>query len=359
MRGFVYLLIVVLVSFGAPALTSTAAEGQAIESVNDAALMTRRPARLLSEYRLFSNGGAQVPNERVYPYDLVTPLFTDYAAKYRFVYVPMGTSAEYDDRESFDFPVGTVLVKTFAYPADFRKPSENIRLVETRLLIHQDAGWNAWAYVWDEDMSDARLKVAGKTLPMSWTDKNGVERSTQYVVPNKNQCKGCHVLGDTIAPIGPKARNLNMTYEYDSGPENQLAFWSGHGLLRGAPEPDQAPAIPRFDDPDADLDARARAYLDVNCAHCHRAEGPGSTSGLFLTWWEDNKTSWGYKKRPVAAGRGSGGLDYDISPGQPAESILIYRLKSTDPGVMMPELGRTMVHDEGLDLLKDWIKSLE
>lgn len=358
MRALLPIILYLLVlPFGASSVAVAAPPSAT--TVNEAALLAARPARKLSTYNLFRDGKAQVPSDGVHPYDLATPLFTDYAHKYRFMYVPEGQPAAYTERESFEFPVGSVLVKTFAYPADFREPDKDIRLVETRLLIHQEKGWQAWAYVWNEDMTDADLKVAGKTLPVSWIDETGEARAIQYVVPNRNQCKGCHVIGHTFSPIGPKARNLNFSYEYDSGAENQLAYWSAHGLLTGAPAPEEAPSVPRYDDPAADLNARARAYLDVNCAHCHRAEGPGSTSGLFLTWWETGKTAWGYKKRPVAAGRGSGGLMYDIEPGKADQSILVYRLNSTDPGVMMPEVGRTTVHEEGLALLKDWINGLE
>lgn len=338
-------------------LLSTVAE--AVEPVNDEALMQRRPAKLLSTYNLFTDPKAQTPNERLHPFDLQQPLFTDYAHKYRFVYVPAGAKATYDPKEAFAFPVGSVLVKTFAYPADFRKPNENIRLIETRLLIHQEKGWNAWAYVWNEDQSDAVLKVAGKTLPVSWIDEAGKARSTDYVVPNKNQCKGCHTFNKSLSPIGPKARNLNKDFTYVGGTQNQLSYWSHAGLLDGAPAPMEAPSIPKMDDLSASLNSRARAYMDINCAHCHRIEGPASTSGLFLTYDETTPAKWGYKKRPVAAGRGSGGLNYDVAPGEPDKSILIFRLDSTDPGIMMPELGRTMVHDEGVKLLKDWIKQLE
>jgi len=327
--------------------------------VNDAALMDNRPARLLSVYNLFANPAAQVPNTGLYPYDLQQPLFTDYAHKYRFAYVPGGQKARYSDKEVFEFPVGTVLVKTFAYPADFRKPDEDIRLIETRLLIHRENGWNAWAYVWNEAQTDAVLKVAGKTLPVSWIDETGEPQSIRYVVPNKNQCKGCHTFNKKFSPIGPKARNLNKNYSYMAGSENQLAYWSKAGVLAGVPAGKKLPSIPRADDLAAPIKDRARAYLDINCAHCHRREGPASTSGLFLTYSETNAATWGYKKRPIAAGRGSGGLLYDIVPGDPDQSILIFRMESTDPGIMMPEVGRTTVHTEGVELLRQWILQLD
>lgn len=336
-----------------------AAAPVAFAQVDDDALMQKRPAKLLSTYGLFSDGGAQRPASGVLPFSIKVPLFTDYAHKYRFIYMPEGKAASFDAQEVMDFPVGSVLVKTFAYPADFRKPSENVRLVETRLLIHQPQGWNAWAYVWNEDQTDAVLKVAGKTIPVSWVDGSGKAQNIDYVVPNKNQCKGCHTFNKEFSPIGPKARNLNYTIDYADGAHNQLQKWEQEGFLEGLPDLATLETIPSLDDESASVTDRARAYLDINCAHCHRAEGPASTSGLFLTYGESRPTTWGYKKRPVAAGRGSGGLAYDIAPGNPAESILIYRLDSTDPGIMMPELGRTTVHEEGLALLQQWIKELK
>lgn len=345
-------VLVVVASLATPAFAE-------VLPVNDDAILEPRPARLLSAYGLFLDGRAQTPNEGVHPFSLQQPLFTDYANKYRFVYMPKGTKATYQETEVFDFPVGTVLVKTFAYPADFRKPAEDIRLIETRLLIHQATGWTAWAYVWNQDQSDAVLKVAGKSLPVSWIDSTGQERSITYAVPNKNQCKGCHSLGKDFTPIGPKARNLNFEFAYSAGARNQLQYWSEAALLSGAPPHEAAPSVPAMDDMSASLNDRARAYMDINCAHCHRLEGPASTSGLFLTYGETNRTAWGYKKRPVAAGRGSGGFIYDIVPGDPDRSILLFRMTSNDPGIMMPELGRSIVDDEGIALLSVWIKGLK
>lgn len=326
--------------------------------VNEEALLEKRPQRLLSAYGLFGNASAQTPSQGVLSYDLKVPLFTDYAEKYRFVYVPKGHSATYHGQETFEFPVGSVLVKTFAYPADLRKPDAEIRLVETRLLIHQKEGWNAWTYVWNDEQTDASLKVAGKVLPIEFVDREGQSQSINYVVPNKNQCKGCHTFDRALTPIGPKARNLNKDFHYADRSVNQLVMWSERGILTGVPSLDQIEVLPAMEDSAAPIDKRARAYLDINCAHCHRREGPGSTSGLFLTYGEQNPTAWGLNKRPVAAGRGSGGLTYDIAPGDAESSILYYRMESRDPGIMMPEVGRTMVHAEGLDLIRDWINQM-
>ncbi len=328
------------------------------DKVNDAALMAPKPARLLSAYGLFIEPAKQTPNVGVLPYDLITPLFTDYATKYRFVYIPVGQSAAYRGQEVFEFPVGTALVKTFAYPADLRQPAEQVRLIETRLLIRHDAGWKAWAYVWNEDMSDARLKIAGQRLSIVVADKSGLPMEIDYAVPNANQCKGCHALNKELTPLGPNARNLNHDYSYGGAVKNQLRMWNDLSLLTDMPEFDDLPRATDWSDERQPLDARARSYLDVNCAHCHRKEGPASNSGLFLTAWEDDRTAWGYRKRPVAAGRGSGGLEFDIEPGSADRSILIYRMRSLDPAIMMPELGRSMVHTEALEMLEGWINGL-
>ncbi|RMF12242.1 MAG: hypothetical protein D6757_09950 [Alphaproteobacteria bacterium] len=328
--------------------------------VNEALIRSGRPAPRLSDWGLFRDIAKLEPAEGVVPYHLITPLFTDYALKYRFVHVPKGAPARYDPKEAFAFPIGSVLVKTFAYSPDLRRPEVGVRWLETRLLVHSTKGWRAFPYVWKADGSDALLKVGGAVRNVSFIAPDGRRRDIRYHVPNMNQCKGCHVLGHDISPIGPKARNLNALHDYGNGlVENQLVHWARLGILSGGPaDPDAAPRVPAFEDPTAPLEARARAYLDVNCAHCHRREGPASTSGLFLTWDQPAGPNLGIMKRPTAAGRGAGDLLYDIVPGRPDESILVYRMESTDPGVMMPELGRSMVHEEGVRLIREWIAAL-
>jgi uncharacterized repeat protein (TIGR03806 family) len=318
------------------------------------------PFEKLSQYGLFAGDpAAQAPAEGVIPYELNSALFSDYAEKFRFVKLPPGTHATYREADAFEFPVGTVIAKTFAYPRDARDPSKGRRLIETRILRREPDGWVGLPYVWDADQTEATLDVAGDTVDVSWVHADGRTRTNSYIIPNVNQCKGCHRRGEAITPIGPKARHLNRDFPYRDGPENQLARWARLGALAGAPAPDRAPRLAAWDDPESGtLDDRARAWLEINCAHCHNPEGPARSSGLDLTAAGRNPAAYGVNKPPVAAGIGSGGRMYDIVPGRPDESILVYRIASTHPGVMMPELGKRLVHEEGVDLVKRWIAAM-
>jgi parallel beta-helix repeat protein len=310
----------------------------------------------LSQLRLFAD--ARDPRKNAsggVPYDLTTPLFSDYATKYRFVFVPPGTKATYSDTDAFDFPVGTVLAKTFAFGDGSAE-----RLVETRLLIHRASGWTGLPYVWNEDGADATLTISGTAVDLAFTHGKR-EIKTRYPVPNANQCTECHSGPDGFGPIGPKARLLNRDFAYDSGSENQLTHWTRLGLLDGAPaDATSAPRLPVWNDPkDGTLDRRARAYLEVNCAHCHSETGFARNTALFLSADETNATTIGICKPPVAAGIGAGNLHFDIVPGRPGKSILAHRLLSDEPAVKMPQLGRSVVHEEGAELIESWIRSLK
>jgi uncharacterized repeat protein (TIGR03806 family) len=329
------------------------------EAVALRTLLADKPAPTLAAYRLFTDPAARHPNAGLTPYALNTPLFSDYAEKFRFLYLPPGAKARYRATGPLDLPVGATLVKTFAYPADLRRPDADLRYLETRLLIHRRSGWVALTYVWNPAQTDAVLKRAGTRMDVAVTDLHGAPRTIDYAVPNQNQCKECHQLDETLIPIGPKARNLNGDYPYAEGPENQLAHWTRLGLLTGAPAPAATPRTPRWDDPAEPLADRARAYLDANCAHCHNLRAAASNSGLSLTLEETNPTAMGVGKHPVAAGRGSGDLAVGIDPGHPDASILAYRMASTEPGVMMPELGRSITHEEGLALVRAWIAGMK
>ncbi|MFZ4603357.1 MAG: SO2930 family diheme c-type cytochrome [Caulobacterales bacterium] len=323
------------------------------------ALLSDDPPQTLQATGLFRDAAATMPAPGVTPYALNTALFSDGAVKQRFVYLPPGAVAAYRADDVFDFPVGAVLVKTFAFPLDLRAPDGPARRLETRLLVRRAGAWVALPYVWNAEGTEARLSPIGATLAVSYTDAAGAPSTLAWSAPNRNQCKGCHGLEGAVTPIGPKARNLNGDYPYADGRENQIAHWSRLGLLSGAPSPDVAPRVPTLRDETSPVALRARAYLDVNCAHCHRPGAAADTSGLDLSWSQTEPARYGVEKRPVAAGRGSASFEFDIAPGAPDKSILAHRLASTDPGVMMPELGRTLVDEEGLAVVRQWIAEMK
>ena len=298
------------------------------------------PAKL-SAFGLFRGNDPKTPSTGV-GYTLRAPLFSDYTDKHRFISIPAGKKAKVGADGVIDFPVGTVLVKSFGW-----SDVNDGRPVETRLLIRRVGGWTALPYIWDADGKDATLALGGRRVPVTFKSPDGETHSIRYAVPNKNQCKECHSLGGEIVPIGPKARNFIL----DPAASDHLRslYFENPAALK--------PAMPQWDDPKSgSVAARARAYLDVNCAHCHNPAGSASNSGLFLRWTDDPAgVNYGVGKRPTAAGRGSGGMDFAIAPGDPDHSFLIYRLESTDPGIAMPEVGRSTVHKEGAVLLRQWI----
>lgn len=313
-------------------------------------------------------------------YDLNTALFSDHALKLRLIRLPPATQMGYSSEEVLDFPVGTVIAKTFAYPvADlqtiptaigmrvtaselFPQVDGDILLIETRILVRQEKGWLALPYVWQADLKDATLALTGRSQALSLDLGDGFT-NFNYEVPNANQCKSCHVRVDgfdkRITPIGPRARFLNRPNHLLGADSNQLTHWAELGLLAGLPELTEVPRAPAAFDPDSGtLEQRARAYLDINCAHCHRPNGLASSTGLFLTSTNTDPMRMGICKSPIAAGNGSNQDGFDIEPGHPERSLLLLRLRSTDPAMRMPEVGRNLADPRGVALVEAWISQL-
>jgi len=337
--------------------------------------------QLLSEWHVvFRDGDRLALNRGVVPFDLNTPLFSDYAHKLRTLWMPPGAAARYSASQTFDFPVGTVISKTFYYPRAGGAPSavartydqsrdfsgsgldlHNVRLIETRLLVRREQGWEAFPYVWNAAQTDAELARTGDAMALELVAADGSREPFTYVVPNENQCAGCHVTNlktRAIAPIGPKARHLNRDYPYPEGVENQLDHLARVGYLTGLPPASEVPRSAAWRDTAQPLEARARAYLEINCGHCHSQTGPADTTSLTFDVGTPVDRHLGLCKPPVAAGRGTGDHFFDIVPGHPDDSILAFRMASREPGVMMPEQGRGTVHAEGLELIRQWIAAM-
>ena len=321
-----------------------------------------KPFEKLSEYNFFKGTLKDlIPNDKVLPYDLITALFSDYAHKARFVWMPEGTSAKYIKDEVVDFPVGAVLIKNFFYENDETNSGKGRRIMETRLLVKRTDKWDALDYVWNDAQTEAELNIVGDTKKVDFINVHGKNIHLDYSVPNKNQCKNCHNQNNVLVPIGPKVRYLNKDFSYATGKKNQLDKWTEVGYLTGYKKEENSTnkIADAFDSTSGTLEERAEAYIEVNCAHCHRKEGSANTTGLFLLLSEKNPESWGIMKSPVAAGRASGDNLYDVVPGKPDESILVYRMSENDPEIRMPELGRSIEHVEAVALIRQWIAEMK
>lgn len=320
-------------------LAAASAMARSFPEPNDNAIMSDTMPSVLSEYGFFDDARAQLPAARVTPYRLNTPLYSDGAEKLRFVYLPKGAQAKAQGDSLLDLPVGSALIKTFAFTENGKR-----RLIETRVLLHRKSGWVALPYLWDAGQTEATLALAGARVPV----KTPAGATIEYRVPNKNQCKECHGLDGAVVPLGPKARNLSGEW---------LGKFAAAGMLDKAPG--VANPLPLWEArADAAPGAAARAYLDVNCAHCHRSGASASNSGLDLRWEQADPKALGIMKRPVAAGRGAGDLLFDVVPGHPEQSILVHRMKSLEGGVAMPELGKATRDPEGIAAVEKWIAGL-
>ena len=302
----------------------------------------------LSEWGLFTDGLAQAPSSGVLPYTVVSPLFSDYAEKHRFIRVPEGTTAGFTADGPWDFPEGTVLVKTFAFPVDRRDPAMGERIIETRLLVLEEGTWTPYVYLWDGD--DAFLTQVGARVDVEWIHDDGATRTLTYRVPNAAQCANCHGGLDDPLPLGP--RTLQMDHA------GQLERLEAAGLFT-EPLPADRNALVDPEGTEGTLDERARAYLHANCGHCHRDQGSAGQSGLWLTAEVTESLQLGVCKRPVAAGRAAGGRTFDIVPGAPDESVMVFRMESDEAGIKMPELPSQLVHSEGVGLIREWIAAMD
>ena len=278
----------------------------------------------LSDYHIFKGPLHNLaPEAGFHPYHLATPLFTDYAEKQRLIRLPEGTKMTKIDQGLPDFPDGTLLVKTFYYYNDKRDTARGRRIMETRLMIRFIGKWLAATYAWNEAQTDATLQKGGSNSTVSWITATGETRTLSYHIPSPKECGTCHNNGDGLNPIGLKLRNLNI--------DHQIRSLQTAGLLNEF-DPHQLPHTARAFDDSFTLADQARAYLDINCAHCHNPNGYARRTGLYFGY-ELPLESAGIQKKKDAI------------------------LKKFQKG-KMPLLGTTVVHGEALELLRDYLTSL-
>lgn len=313
------------------------------------------PFSSLSDYQLFEGDLKNLePTYGVVPYTLNSSLFSDYAKKKRFIWMPNNSKASFvNENEILDFPVGTIIIKNFYYDNVF--PENNTKNIETRLLIRKQEGWIFANYAWNTEQSEAVLDMNGSYVDLQWQQGDAI-KSVQYRIPSAAECHTCHKVMEIAKPIGPKPRNLNLTYIYNDGPANQLDKLVSLGYLENT-LPETISQIPDYNNTSESLDQRARAYLDINCAHCHSEETHCAYRPLRLDFSStEDLTNMGVC---VDADTDIGfNLGHIVEPGNARNSVLYFRLNSTEPSTRMPLLSRTIVHTEGIQLIEEWINSL-
>jgi uncharacterized repeat protein (TIGR03806 family) len=317
------------------------------------------PLAKLSDYDFFQQPMRELkPKDGVVPYTVAAPLWSDAAGKGRYIVLPEGGKIGFVDGEGYTFPEGTIIIKTFFFDHDRRDPAAGARVIETRLLIREGGLWKPTTYLWDEAEEEATLTKVGKRVDVAFVDVDGTAKTEEYIVPNLDQCASCHERNDKDEVLGIITQQLNMDIVVDGQTVNQLTWLESQGIF-AAPLPETS-SLPRFAAPfgGETLDARARAYLHANCSHCHRDGGGAGKSGLVFLAWEQDMAKLGVCKVPAAAGPGTGGHPYDIVPGKPDESIVIFRMNSLDPEIKMPELPNRVIDAQGVSLIRDWIAAM-
>ena len=291
---------------------------------------------LLSQMGVFGgNLSGLNPADGVQLYEINSSLFTDYAHKQRLIRLPDGQSMRYNNTDLLPtFPDNTLIAKTFYYNLDERNPSLGKKIIETRILLKVNGTWLVGDYIWNTAQTEATYRETGSTESISYIDGNGTTQNVDYQIPSKQDCFTCHNNNATTFPIGPKLRNLNFIPSYTN--QNQLDYLAGLGLLQGVASGSTS-VLPNWEDENLLIDDRARAYMDVNCAHCHQPGGsvpPGFTL--------DFRLETDFNNTGIYANRGE----------------IIARFQSNLPTYRMPQLGRTVIHGEALQMLNEYIDSL-
>lgn len=284
----------------------------------------------LSDYNIFAGDpAALIPGNGFQLYELATGLFTDDAEKQRLIKVPAGKSIVAVNDGLPQFPDSTILVKTFYYFNDKREPSKGKRLIETRLLVKLNGQWLAGTYVWNEAQTDAMLVNKGSGVPVTWTDEKANRRTISYRIPAPKDCASCHNSNNLLMPVGIKIRNLNGEVVRNNVSINQLQYLKNTGVMN-AVDASRFAQLPNWKNERYTLTERVRAYLEVNCAHCHSDKGSCARSSLRFGW-----------EIPLADTRINNRKD---------------RIVSMMEKGRMPRIGTTIVDAEALALIKKYFQ---
>lgn len=321
----------------------------------------------LSGTGLFLDLNSLTPRDELVPYSINSPLWSDGAAKARWMAVPSESTIEFSADAGWIFPAGTVFVKHFELARDQTNPSLRQRLETRVLVIQRDQRVYGATYRWRDDQTDADLVVTGQIGGIDITQGDGSTRQQFYFFPGPGDCRTCHGDGQAAA-LGLKARQLINLEVDDSlqsrsgskqGAAEQLTYFSQAGFFDAALDQetlDSIEGMEPLDNEDAPLQTRVRSYLDSNCSHCH------GTRFLNRSLWDARFTT-PLNRQGILFGQllGDYGRSKDrvIAPGDLDSSILYLRSETTNEDLRMPPLGRSERDEEFIEVLERWVLGLQ
>ncbi len=282
--------------------------------------------RLLSETDLFSHLPQQEPANGLIPYHINHSRWTDGLEAQRWIAFSSGGRARVESTR-VRLPERTVLVKTL------RTPRGNP--VETQVLQRHQGLWRAFSYAWDAEGHDAHL-VPPQGMRRQVDMGDGHRLEWRFV--SATECLVCH--HHHVGVLGLRSWQL---------PPDTVAQLTKIGMLESGRRGRRAPRARPSADP-------VRAYLDVNCAPCHRPNG----GGLVPMDLRLERRLEDMAAVDVPPQRGDFHIREArvIAPGRPEKSTLYYRMATAGSG-HMPHLGSQVVDRERLRQIHDWIASMD
>ncbi len=315
--------------------------------------------RKLSETGLFADTARNVLAPGVMPYSVNSALWSDDAHKERFIAIPGDGKIRHDRGNGWDFPEGTVLVKSFALDLVKGDPSSRRRL-ETRIEHLEQNHWRNYTYVWNDEQTDAVLldEPRGRDQTFTVRDRDGSTRQQTWHYPGRAECTLCHTMPMNYV-LGPTTRQMNRDHDYGNGvTANQIEVLSRLGMLEKPLKNGKAAGLAKLADPKdttASLDERARAYLHANCAHCHVKWGGGNAYFWLTADLALDKTA------TLGTAPQHGDLHVPgakvIDPGHPERSLIALRMAMLGPE-RMPRIASSVIDQEAVKLITEWITSL-
>ena len=312
--------------------------------------------RKLSESGLFDSVSQLQPAPGVIPYSINAELWSDHATAQRMVAIPHDGSID-ASKATWSFPEDSVLVKTLLLEME-RGNIASRRKIETQILHFDGADWQGYSYRWNDEQTDATLLDAGgaeQTLTIADSSVAGGKRLQTWRFHSRAECQRCHNKWSG-PPLGFHTSQLNRNHAYSENQSvSQLETWAHIKLVDKLPTAEKRSQMADPHDSQADLTARARAYLHVNCAHCHRLHAGGAV----LSKMHEDVPLEQTNMLGIRPTQGTFGIHAAqvLAPGDPFRSVLLYRMAKLGGG-RMPHIGSTEVDDSGVDLIHQWIQQL-